>query len=208
MSTTPLNVTENQETMQSDSTSESNGWVSSILSLIITGAVMFAVVFLLRAYIVKPFIVNGVSMYPTFDSWHYLLIDEATYNFYREPERGEVVVFLAPGDSGRYFIKRVIGLPGETVHINGNTVSIETPNNTERLTLIEPYIIDAKRKPEQISITLAYDEYYMLGDNRLESADSRYWGPLERDRIVGRVLLRLFPLNKIDWMPGDYEYQE
>ncbi len=174
---------------------------ASLLSLIITGVVMLAVVLLLRMYIAKPFIVSGLSMYPTFDSWHYLIIDEFTYNFSREPERGEVVVFHYPGDTSRFFIKRIIGLPGETVAISGYDVSI---NGGAPLT--EPYIIDTKKKRDTMEITLADDEYFVLGDNRKESADSRYWGPLQREHIVGRALTRLFPFTKIDWLPGEAEY--
>jgi signal peptidase I len=181
---------------------------SSILSFVITAIILFAVVFLLRAYIIKPFIVNGLSMYPTFKSWDYLLIDQTTYNFIREPERGEVVVFHAPGEYNKsFYIKRVIGLPGETVHINGDVVSVELNDGSGKtITLTEPYVIDSKRKPAKVDVTLTDNEYYMLGDNRLESADSRYWGPLERDKIVGRPIVRLFPLNKVNMLPGDYNY--
>ncbi len=208
MSSTPLNIKDNQQgsTTFTKSTHNTTTNKQSILSFIITATLLFGAVFLLRSYIVKPFIVQGVSMYPTFDNWHYLIIDQATYNFYREPQRGEVVVFHAPGTSQKYFIKRVIGLPGETVRINGQIVSIETLTG-KTITLKEPYIIDSKRKDAQINIKLNDNEYYMLGDNRLESADSRYWGPLKRDKIVGRAILRLFPINKVDWMPGDYKYK-
>ncbi len=174
---------------------------TSLLSLIITGLVMLAIVLLVRAYIAKPFIVSGVSMYPTFDSWDYLIIDEYTYNFSREPERGEVVVFHYPGDTSRYFIKRIIGLPGETVSITGYDVSI---NNGAPLN--EPYIADTKKKRDTMDITLGDDEYFVLGDNRRESADSRYWGPLKREFIVGRPITRLFPFTQINWLPGKASY--
>ncbi len=174
---------------------------TSILSLIITGIVMLSIVLLIRTYIAKPFIVSGVSMYPTFDSWHYLIIDEYTYNFAREPQRGEVIVFHYPGDTKRYYIKRVIGLPGDTVTIKGGVVTI---NNS--LTLDEPYILDKKKKYDDAQMTLSDDEYYVLGDNRKESADSRYWGALKREHIVGRALVRLFPLTEIDILPGKVQY--
>ncbi len=201
MTSAPLNL---QDTNQKNLKNEHR---SSLLSLAITAIVLFVIVFLLRSYIIKPFIVNGVSMYPTLNTFNYLLIDKATYNFKREPERGEVVVFKAPMYTDRYFIKRVIGLPGETVRIDGQKVQITTSELPSKTFILnEPYIIDSKRKDSNINITLKNDEYYMLGDNRLESADSRYWGPLKRNRIEGRALVRLFPLNKIDWLPGDYEY--
>ncbi len=174
----------------------------SILSLIITVVVMLSIVILLRSYVAKPFIVSGASMYPTFDSWNYLIIDQLTYNLKRDPERGEIVVFHYPDDTSRYFIKRVIGLPGETVSIDGHTVTI---NNST--TLYEPYVLDRKKKIDHMEMTLAYDEYFVLGDNRRASADSRYWGPLKRELIVGRVLTRLYPITQIDWLPGAVQYR-
>ncbi len=198
MSTTPPNLAENSTKKES---------TASIVSLIITGIVMLSAVFLLRAYIVKPFIVSGVSMYPTFNSWNYLIIDEATYNFNREPLRGEVLVFHYPGDTSRFFIKRAIGLPGETVTLKDYSVTITTNDGSgSTFTLNEPYIIDSKRKTADLKMVLGDDEYFMLGDNRQESADSRYWGALKREYIVGRPILRLFPLNQIDWMPGATDY--
>ncbi len=170
---------------------------SSIFSLITTGVIMLTIVLLLRAYIAKPFIVSGISMYPTFNSWEYLIIDQYTYNFLREPQRGEVIVFKYPGNTDRYFIKRIIGLPGDTVSINNYDVSIN--GNTP---LTESYISEQKRKRNTMEITLADDEYFVLGDNRKESSDSRYWGPLKRKYIVGRPIIRLFPFNKIDLLPG------
>jgi signal peptidase I len=180
---------------------EKNQEQSSILSLIITGVLLLSFILFVRFYIAKPFIVSGLSMYPTFNSWHYLIIDEFTYNFKREPERGEVIVFHYPGDTSRFFIKRVIGLPGETVSIDGHTVTINGD-----FILDEPYVIEAKQKRDTIEMTLAAGEYFVLGDNRKESADSRYWGPLEREHIVGRALTRLFPFTLIDWLPGEVQY--
>ena len=142
-------------------------------------------------------------MYPTFDSWHYLIIDKLTYNFIRVPQRGEVIVFHYPNDTKRFFIKRVIGLPGETVAILGETVTINGV-----VTLTEPYILDEKRKKDSLTTTLGADEYFILGDNRKESADSRYWGALNIEHIVGRPITRLFPLNKINWLPGEVKYNE
>lgn len=209
MSTTPLNITGNNTATQVGEIGKKKKTTASITSLVITGIVMLSAVFLLRAYIIKPFIVNGVSMYPTFNTWNYLLIDEATYNFIREPERGEVVVFQSPQDVSRFFIKRVVGLPGETVRLSGDTVTIsinDGDNTVKEFTLSESYIIDMKRKGANLEMTLGDEEYFMLGDNRLESADSRYWGALRRDHIVGRAVLRLFPFNQISFMPGDHDY--
>ena len=168
---------------------------------------MLAIVFGIRVYVAKPFIVQGVSMYPTFDSWHYLIIDELTYNLIREPLRGEVIVFHYPGDPSRYFIKRVIGLPGETISIEGFVVHITKADGT-KLTLTEPYILPIKEKVDHFSITLSPGDYFVMGDNRAESADSRFFGPLARHFIVGRALVRLFPFTTIGYLPGTATYNE
>lgn len=125
----------------------------------------------IRAYVAQPFIVSGLSMAPTFDDGEYLIIDELTYLF-RAPERGEVVVFRYPKDPTKFFIKRVINLPGETVVIQN-----------------EKY-------------RLGSDEYFVLGDNRDMSLDSRAWGPVPEQLMKGRVLLRLFPLNRLAFLPA------
>ncbi len=200
MTTSPQQFTISNDSDTNNSASSKTN-KSSTLSLLITGLIVLGIVLSLRFYIVKPFIVSGVSMYPTFNSWHYLIIDEFTYNFMREPQRGEVIVFHYPKNTKRYFIKRVIGLPGETVSIHGTKVSI---NNSAPLD--EPYIAKNKEKIDDISIKLANDEYFVMGDNRKESADSRYWGPLKRKFIVGRVLTRLFPFSKLGWLPGSTTY--
>ncbi len=156
----------------------------------------------IRVYIAKPFIVSGVSMYPAFDSWHYLIIDQYTYNFVRDPERGEVVVFKYPGNPERFFIKRIIGLPNEKITIDGYKVIIN-----DKFELNEPYISDEKKKRTTLEIQLEEDEYFVMGDNRKESSDSRYWGPLKREFIVGRTLIRLFPFTKIDLFHEEFNYK-
>lgn len=153
-------------------------------------------------YIAQPFIVHGQSMDNTFKENDYLIIDEVSY-LLREPERGEVIVFKNPVNKSQYFIKRVIGLPGETVAIRNNETSIITKDG-KRFPLQEDYLgsenkINAYRK-------LGKDEYFAMGDNREVSWDSRFWGPLPRDLIKGRALLRLFPPKMIAYLPGEANY--
>ncbi len=116
----------------------------------------------IRLWIAQPFIVNGSSMVPNFENGDYLIIDEISYQF-REPQKGEVIVFRYPKNPSQFFIKRVAGLPGETI------------DNTN----------------------LAQDEYYVLGDNTFASSDSRYWGPVKKNLIIGRAFLRLWPVTSL-----------
>jgi signal peptidase I len=147
-------------------------------------------VWLIRSFLVQPFLISGASMEPNFSDGHYLLIDELTYHF-RSPERGEVIVFRSPVDDDTFFIKRVIGLPGERVVIKGGDIFI---NGTK---LEEGYIASGVRTFGDREFTLSSNQYFVLGDNRSYSFDSRNWGPLTKDRIIGVVRLRLWPLNRV-----------
>ncbi len=169
-------------------------------------AIAFAIALFIRFFIAAPYIVSGASMEPTFDSLHYLIIDRLTYQF-EEPQRGDVVVFKFPLDPSRSFIKRVIGLPGEQVVIEGTTVRIVNQEHPGGFALAEPYIAPENVRAATIAITLGEDEYFVMGDNRRASADSRVWGALPKENITGRALVRLFPLNLIGVLPGSYHYE-
>lgn len=169
--------------------------VGEIVQFIIIGAVLY---FGIRLYIAQPFIVSGSSMVPNFEHGDYLIIDELSYHM-REPERGEVVVFRYPNDPSKYFIKRVIALPDETVSIANNKVSVKNSAGTEVLN--EPYV--AGLTSGKLDRTLGPNEYFVMGDNREASSDSRSWGPVPREHIVGRALVRLFPIAQAQVLPGD-----
>lgn len=159
-----------------------------------------------RTYIAQPFLVSGPSMDDTFANGQYLIVDELTYNL-RDPQRGEVVIFHYPVDIKKFFIKRVVGLPGETIEINNNVVTICKPDcltDTNKFVLAEPYVkLDKQGTPRPNSVvTLKAGEYYVLGDNRALSSDSRIWGPVKRELFSGRPFLRLFPLSKMEVFPG------
>jgi signal peptidase I len=136
-------------------------------------------------------------MEPTFDNFHYLIIDRVSYDL-AEPHRGDVIVFDLPQNTSRALIKRVIGLPGDTVSIKGNEVTITNDANPEGFTLAEPYL-DPNNfgGMSGMSVELGPDQFFVLGDNRKVSADSRIWGILPREDIVGRVFLRLYPFNDL-----------
>ena len=145
----------------------------------------------LRLYVAQPFFVRGASMEPTFSNGDYLVIDELTYRF-REPVRGEVIVFRFPGDPSQFFIKRVIGLPGDTVVSENSQIFVE--RSGEKQALPEPYI--RSQTPDDFRMTVGPNEYIVLGDNRGASSDSRRWGVLPKGNIVGRVLVTVWPVEE------------
>ncbi|KKR53452.1 MAG: Signal peptidase I [Parcubacteria group bacterium GW2011_GWA1_40_21] len=155
----------------------------------------------IRLFIAQPFIVSGSSMDPTFANGQYLIVDRISYRF-EEPKRGDVIIFRYPLDTKKFFIKRIIGLPSETMEIQGAQVAIKDKESEKSLALIEPYLDAKKSEDYRKSISLKDDEYFVMGDNRTESSDSRIWGPLKRSLIVGRPFVRLFPAAKINFLPG------
>ncbi|MEK7576547.1 MAG: signal peptidase I [Patescibacteria group bacterium] len=154
------------------------------------------VVIPIRFFVAQPFIVRGASMEPNFYDGEYLVVDEIKYRF-NAPERGEVIVFRYPNDPKQFFIKRIIGLPGETVNLEGGHVEIVSLKDKKTIVLNESYIDPKILTVPDRTVTLKEGEYFVLGDNRLSSSDSRVWGVLPYQNIVGRVLLRLWPPNKL-----------
>ncbi|HPC31061.1 MAG TPA: signal peptidase I [Candidatus Paceibacterota bacterium] len=148
----------------------------------------------IRAFVIQPFIVYGSSMEPNFYSRDYLIIDELSYHF-RSPSRYEVIVFKAPNQPSHYYIKRIIGLPNENIDIKDNKIVI-TKVNGETFELEEKYL-EGENTSGSLSLKLGPNQYFVLGDNRSASYDSRNWGPLDKDLIIGRVWLRLWPYNRI-----------
>jgi len=157
----------------------------------------------IRMFIAQPFIVSGASMDTTFENGQYLIVDQLTYHL-SEPQRGDVVVFRYPRDPSKFFIKRVIGIPGDTVTIEESDVTIINETYPTGLTLDEPYV--ASMLPTApLTEVLGPREYFVMGDNRDQSSDSRVWGVLQEERIIGRAWLRLFPPPTIDFLPGSFD---
>lgn len=154
----------------------------------------------IRLFIAQPFIVSGASMEPAFKDHQYLIVDEITYRL-GEPERGDVIIFRYPRDPSKFFIKRIIALPGETLAIEGSKVTVHNPFHPDGFTLDEPYV-GTMDKDVFLTETLGNGEYFVLGDNRDASSDSRVWGVLKRDFIVGRAFLRLLPITEVGVFPG------
>lgn len=178
------------------------GKKSELYEIIRFTIIAFLIVIPIRMYIAQPFIVSGDSMVPTFHNGEYLIIDEVSYAF-NEPKRGDVIVFRFPNDTSRFFIKRIIALPGETININGSAVNITTKGGG-KLELDENYV--QADFFSQLDKTLGEDEYFVMGDNRQASSDSRAWGVLNRQYIVGRAFVRVFPLSELELYPGKIDY--
>ncbi|MFA7314527.1 MAG: signal peptidase I [Candidatus Magasanikbacteria bacterium] len=151
-------------------------------------------IFVIRAFIFKPFYVKGKSMEPTFYEQDYLIIDEISYRFH-EPKRGEMVVLHSP-ISTDFYLKRIIGLPGERVKIENGKVVVYNDDNPKGMILNETYLNEVSTAGS-VSFTLGDDKYFVLGDNRNASFDSRSFGAISRDSIVGKVWLRSWPVSRI-----------
>ncbi len=153
----------------------------------------------IRLFVAQPFVVEGESMHPTFASGDYLIVDELTYRF-STPKRGDAVVFRYPNDPNVFYVKRIIGLPGETVHIDHGQTTITKADGTT-LTLDEGYVVEEDATYTQ-DTTLGADQYFVMGDNRPRSSDSRIWGPLPKKNIMGRAYIRLLPPSEFGVLPG------
>lgn len=177
-------------------TKEINSW----WEIIKFAAIAFIVIIPIRTYVVQPFIVSGESMVPTFHDGDYLIIDEFSYHFH-QPKRGDVIVFRPPNEGkGIYYIKRVIGLPNETVTLTGTKVIVANDIDKIGVELKEPYLQNISS--DKMVVRVGPDEVFVLGDNRPRSSDSRKWGTLPIDNITGRALLRLFPFRTLQYLPG------
>ena len=165
-----------------------------LISWIIYLAILFGAVYLIVQYVGERTTVSGESMYPSLSDGDSLIVDKISYRFV-DPDRYDVVVFPFQYQEGTFYIKRVIGLPGETVQIMEGKVYI---NGKE---LNDPYGYEAIRNPGLASnpITLRQDEYFVLGDNRNNSADSREpsVGTISREDIIGRAIFRIWPFDSI-----------
>jgi signal peptidase I len=146
----------------------------------------------IRLFIFQPFFVKGQSMEPNFENGDYLFVDEISYRL-NDPQRGEVVVFKYPNDVSQRYIKRIIGLPGETVEIKDGIIEIFNENR-EIVLKEESYLPQSALTLGEVNITLGENEYFVMGDNRVASSDSRRWGPVPREDIIGRVFFRVWPL--------------
>lgn len=167
-------------------------YIGELLRVIL---ISMAIILPVRYFLIQPFYVKGASMEPNFYDHEYLIIDEISYRF-KEPARGDIVVFRYPSDPRQFFIKRVLGLPGETIQVKDGGVYLVDPKDG-KLTLLSESYLDGVATPGERQLQLGLDEYFVLGDNRPSSMDSRHFGAVSRSLIVGRVWLRGWPLDRV-----------
>ncbi len=151
-----------------------------------------------RYLIFKPFYVKGASMEPNFFDKEYLIVDEVSYHF-RLPQRGEVIVFKYPENPKEFFLKRIIGLPGERVKISDGQVTIYNQEHPEGVVLDESYLPkDILTSGERTFVPLTENQYFVMGDNRPNSYDSRRFGAVDKSLVVGRVFFRGWPFSRVE----------
>ena len=162
-----------------------------------------------QAFIIQPFIVDGASMLPTYHNQEFLLVDKLSYHF-KKPERGDIMIFKLFENKdnpyeGKHLIKRVIGLPGERVVVRNSVTTIYNKSNPNGFVVDESFV-EYKDMTKNTDITLDEYHYFVMGDNRAQSYDSRDWGTLDEANIKGQVLFRLYPLKQIGYEPGRYSF--
>lgn len=192
----------------------------SFRELVRFASIAVIIVILIRLFIAEPFVVSGASMVPTFENGDYLIVDKVSY-ILRDPKRNDIIIFRYPNDPqnslergfikrffdpGKYFIKRVIGLPSEIVDIKGNEITIKNAVHKDGFVLSEPFVKNIANNNTHFE--LKDDEYFVMGDNRGASSDSRYWGAVKKEFISGKAFIRLLPIKNMEILPGDYKQIE
>jgi signal peptidase I len=160
---------------------------------------VFVIWLFIRLFIMQPFLVDGASMSPNLETANYLIVDKLSYHFI-SPKRGDVVVFKFPEDTSKYFIKRIIALPGDTIDIESGKTSITDASGKKYN--IEDSFVKFTSPYDTKNLTLKVDEYFVMGDNREHSYDSRTWGPVNKKFIQGKPFVRLFPFTQITLFPA------
>lgn len=164
----------------------------------------------IRVFLFQPFFVEGASMEPNFQDGDYLIVNELGYKktavgaasspfFEVSPfktfDRGDIVVFRYPKDETKFFIKRIVGLPGEKISVKDGIVTIFNTENPGGKVLDESeYLGKGFLTIKDVTVSIAEDEYFVMGDNRSYSFDSRDWGPLKKNEIIGKVMVRAWPI--------------
>lgn len=192
------NIEDKEEEVFEEEQPSVRNFVSDLAKVIVVAVIAML---LFRYFVAEPFIVSGSSMVPTYENRQYLVINKIGYRF-GEPERGDVIVFKFPQNTKEYFIKRIIGLPNEKVKIENGRVVIFNKENPNGKILDEPYLVDQNGTfgESNTVVSLGSTEYYVLGDNRDQSSDSRRWGVLPKEDIVGKVLVRVFPPSEFKFI--------
>lgn len=180
-------------------------------SLLIWIVGIIVLVKLVQAFLIQPFIVDGASMLPTYHNQEFLLVDKLSYRL-STPNRGDIMIFKLYENTnnpyeGKHLIKRVIGLPSERVAIKNGITTIYNKANPEGFTLEESYVL-YQETTKDADVTLDANHYFVMGDNRAQSYDSRDWGALDSSQIKGQVLFRVYPFKQAGYEPGRYTFSK
>ncbi len=172
-------------------------------TLVVFGAIITVIYWL----VAQPHKVSGLSMYPNFNDADYIITDKLSYKF-NPPQRGDIIVFKNPRDLSQDFIKRIIGIPGDTVRVENNHVFLNGKQLAEPF--LKPDVITEPHTfiPEAQDVSVPPDKYIVFGDNRTHSSDSREWGYVEKSEIIGKVFLRYWPQNSIGLFPAAYAIKQ
>ncbi len=165
-----------------------------LIELLESAALSLIIILPIRFFIIQPFFVKGQSMEPNFHENDYLIVDELSFKL-REPQRGEAVVLRSPFDKNYFFIKRIVGLPNETISVKNGEVWIYSEDYPQGRILDEVYLESNEITDGNLEVKIGPDQYFVMGDNRRYSYDSRRWGLLNQNDLIGRVWLRLWPIN-------------
>ncbi|MFA6908552.1 MAG: signal peptidase I [Patescibacteria group bacterium] len=174
---------------------ESVSGADFILEIAKTVIIAIALVLVIRFFLIQPFYVKGASMEPNFFDHEYLVVNEIGYRLHT-PNRGDVAVVRFPRDPSQFFIKRIIGLPGETVEIHQNEIVITS--NGGAFILNESYLPATTYTSGDMRVTLSSDEFFVMGDNREASLDSRSFGPVNKKYVVGKAWVRVWPFDRFN----------
>jgi len=167
--------------------------------------VALVLAYIIRSFVAEPFIVEGASMDPTFATGQFLLVDRISYRF-EDPQRYDVIVFQYPENPSIDYIKRIIGLPGDTMSMKNGSVTIVNKDNPKGFTLPQSFVSSSHQSYDTIPpTTLGPNQYFVMGDNRAQSSDSRVWGDVDRSLIIGRPVIRLLPPSV---MPGQVKIKD
>jgi len=172
-------------------------WLDFVWETLKIVIISLAIIIPIRYFLIQPFFVKGASMEPNFQDGDYLIIDEISYRF-KTPERGDIIIFRYPLDPSQFFIKRVVGLPGETVKIENGEIIIQNKDGKGSILNESKYLSDDDDYTAgNVEVNLGDEEYFVLGDNRQASSDSRKWGGVKRKFIIGQVWLRAWPFSRL-----------
>ncbi len=197
-------MTKNKKEEKKEFYSGVTGFFVELIKVFLFAAI---VVIPVRMFLFQPFFVQGASMEPNFEDGEYLIVNEFGYKRsdlgvttiqpFKNLKRGDVVVFRYPKNPQLFFIKRVVGLPGEKIEIRNGSVYIFNKDNPGGFKLEEEYLSKDLKTSGNVNYIIKDNEYYVLGDNRKHSSDSRAWGPVHKRDIIGKVILRAWPPNRI-----------